>query len=258
MSRFTRILPWFAVFVLTCFAYLWFFGLQTFFALQARKIGREVPIVGSVPVEVEDQIVSPAKGEKVSFQGVEFDVPWSDLDDAKTRSVGNCRLVKFLSGNSILLCVGAPGMFMDNMFKNKNAEPELFTRIYGTDVLRSDYALMKAIYRTTPNDIGLFTPSGRAAALSSVIMIKAIAPPTTDSAIYNIRSKSFQGFQLGNPARRPAKMCLQLYADDIEIEISLEQSRTGPTPPVSQADLNRIIRSARKTTPPSTLVTNPG
>jgi hypothetical protein len=49
-----------------------------------------------------------------------------------------------------------------------------------------------------------------------------------------------------NPRRRPVKMCLQLYADDVEFEINLEQNKTGPSPAITQADLNRIIQTAHK------------
>jgi hypothetical protein len=41
-------------------------------------------------------------------------------------------------------------------------------------------------------------------------------------------------------------MCLQLYADDVEFEINLEQIKTGPSPAITQADLNRIIQTAHK------------
>jgi hypothetical protein len=237
---------WIGAFVVTCAVYIWFFGPQTFFALQTRKIGRQIPIVKSTPVELEDLSVAQAKGEKLSFLEASFEVPWDDVVEEKTRIVGNCSLIRFHSGNSVVLCVGQPNEFMNDMFRDKNAEPGLFTRTYGKDVLRSDYTLMKAIYETTPSNINLFTPSSRAAGLASVMVIKALAPPTTDWAIYNVRSKDFWGFQLGNPARQPAKMCLQLYSDDIEFEISLEQEKNGPRPPISQADLNRIIQSAHK------------
>jgi len=51
---------------------------------------------------------------------------------------------------------------------------------------------------------------------------------------------------LGNPARRPKKMCLELYADDVEFEINIMQSESGPTPAITQAEMNRIIQTAHK------------
>lgn len=252
-------LVWVGAFVTACAAWAYFFGAQTFFALQARRIGRQVPIVKSVPRELEDLSVAQSKGEKLSFEGAKFEVPWDDLDEGKTRTVGNCALMVFRSSNSVILCVGPADGFMRDLFRNKTAEPELFARIYGNEVLHSDYALMKAIYQTTPDEISLSTPPNQAAGLASVILIKAIAPPATDATIYNIRSGEFQGFQLGNPSHHPVRMCLQLYADDIEFEFSFERSKTGPPREITQADLNRIIQTAHKAAhAQSVLAVDPG
>jgi hypothetical protein len=233
--------------ILTCAAFVAFFGAQTFFAIQARRIGREVPIVNSVPQPLEDSAIAKTAGEKLSFEGVQFDVPWIDLDQVRTRAVGNCALMKFFSRRSVLLCVGHPDMFMKNLFANKQANPELFNEAYGHEVLRSDYDLMSAIYKTTPSSITLSTPSKRAADLVSILLIKAIAPPTTDWAIFDVKSNDFQGFQLGDPSRRPKKMCLQLYSADLELEFSFEQNAAGPFSAITQADLNRIVQTVRKT-----------
>ena len=84
---------------------LWFFGTQTFFALLARQIARKTPIVKSVPVELNDLSVSEVKGERISFNGIEFEVPWNDVDEQKTRVVGTWALIFFRSGNSMILCI---------------------------------------------------------------------------------------------------------------------------------------------------------
>ena len=132
------------------------------------------------------------------------------------------------------------------MTKSKTPDPELFKAMYGPEVLRSDYTLYKAIFETTPSQINLFTPANRAAGLSSVLIIKAIMPPTTDWAIYKIQSQDFKGFQLGDPVRRPKKMCLELYTDDAHFEINIQQNTTLPGSGITQAELNRIIQTFRK------------
>lgn len=234
------------VIVLACIVYAWFFGPQTFFALLARRTGRQVPIVKSVPVELEDLSVSTTRGAKLSFQEAEFEVPWDDVDEQKTRIVGKWVGVRFRSGRAILLCVGPQDGFIGGLAKDKNIDPNSFASLYGSEVLRSDYTLFKAIYETTPSQISLFTPASRAAGLSSVMIVKALIPPTTDWAIYNIRSKDAKGFQLGSPTRRPKKMCLELFTGNVEFEITLFQSETGPIPAITQAEINRIIQTAHK------------
>jgi hypothetical protein len=243
MSRWKWTLVAVATVVIGGGTYLWFFGPQTFFALQSRKWGRQIPIVKSVPAERQDLSVSKAPGQEISFMGVAFDVPWDDVDEGKSRVVGSWAFIIFRSGNSIILCIEKPKDFMGFMFQKKYASPELFTRLYGPNVLNSDYALKKAIYQTTPSDITLLTSSGKAAGLSSVLIIKAIMPPTTDWAIYNIQTTGMRGFQLGDPIRRPKKMSLELYGDDVEVEINIEQVASGPTPAITQSDINRIIQS---------------
>ena len=229
-----------------CVVYLWFFGTQTFFTLWARNVGRKVPIVKTVPVDLKDLSISQAKGERVSFMGGEFEVPWDDVEQEKTRVVGNWLIVPFRSGKSIVLCVEAADGFIADMTKSKTPNPELFKAMYGPEVLRSDYALHKAIFETTPSEINLFTPANRAAGLGSVILIKAIMPPTTDWAIYKIQSQNFKGFQLGDPIRRPKKMCLELYAEDAHFEINIEQNTSSPGLGISQPELNRVIQTARQ------------
>lgn len=244
MSKWKHRLIWFGIFVVLGGSYLWFFGADTFFALNARRMGRQVPIVNSVPAELKDLTVSRVPGEKLSFQGAEFEVPWDDVE--KTRIVGKWVAISFRSGRSILLCVGPPDGDIVSMSKSKTPDPKLFEAMYGPEVLQSDYALHKAIFAATPGQITLFTPSSRAAGLSAVLLIKAIMPPTTDWAIYNIRSNDFKGFQLGDPVRHPKKMSLELYAADIEFEINIDQPVAGPTPGITQAEINRIIQTVRK------------
>jgi hypothetical protein len=140
-----------------------------------------------------------------------------------------------------------PDGFIKGLSRDKNIDPEVFAQLYGPEVLRSDYALQKAIFETTPSQIGLLTTRSRAAGLFSVIVVKGVMPPTTDSAIYNIQSNEFKGFQLGNPARRPKKMCLELYKDDAHFEIVIDQSVDGGSSGITQAELNRIIQTAHGT-----------
>jgi hypothetical protein len=244
MSKWLRILIAIGIIGVVCAVYLWFFGIQTLYVFETRKIGRKIPLVNSVPVELHDSSVSKAQGEKLSFMSAEFEVPWDDVDEKKSKIVRNWAFIIFRSGNAMILCVNPPKEFMSSMFQDKSASPELFTGLYGAGVLRSDYELEKAIFETTPSKVTLLTPSNRAMGLTYVLALKGIMPPTTDWAIYNIQNKSLKGFQLGDPIRRPFKMALELYGDDVEMEIVIVQKESGPTLAITQADINRIIQSA--------------
>lgn len=244
MPKLKRVLIVLGVGVLTIGTYLWLFGIQTFFALESRRIGREAPIVNNSPVALSNLDISRAEGQRISFKGIQFEVPWNDVDLEKSRVSAGWAFVVFRSGKSIIACVTSPNDFMNEVFRDKAATPQEFAALYGPGVLQSDYEFKKAIFETTPNEINLLTPSGRAAGLSAVLLLKAIMPPTTDWAIYSIKSAYFNGFQLGDPRRRPKKMSLELFGQNTEIEINFDQPESGPTPAITQPEINRIVQSA--------------
>jgi hypothetical protein len=109
VSKRRRIIIGLGASVVVCGLYLWFFGTQTFCAIEARWTGRRVPIVDSVPVDLADLSISSKPGDTLSFHGVEFEVPWSDIDESKTRVVGNRLDVVFRSDKSLLICLTGPG-----------------------------------------------------------------------------------------------------------------------------------------------------
>jgi len=43
------------------------------------------PVARVVPTDLKDQSVSEAPGKKLSYFGYEFQIPWSDLDEAQTK-----------------------------------------------------------------------------------------------------------------------------------------------------------------------------
>ncbi len=248
MSKRGRVLFWLGAFVLLSFAYLWCFGVQTFFLLQTRKIARKAPVARNVPVELSDLSISPAPGKKLSYLGYEFEVPWKDVDEEKSKVTGNIVAIVFRSGNTILLFVVPPRDFIKSTEKNFHGYIEVFKRMYGESVLHSDYAFKRAIYESTPRKITLLTSRQDTVGLSMIILMKSIMTPMLDSEIYAIQSKEFQGFQLGNPLQRPERMAVELYTDDVELEFNFKQKDGGPTPAITQAEINRIIQTAHKST----------
>src|SRR2546429_6773060 len=84
MSTRGRILIGLFVVVLVCVAYLWFFGFQTLIALEARYLARKAPVVRVAPAQLRDFSISRSPGRKLSYFGYEFEVPWNDVDEAKS------------------------------------------------------------------------------------------------------------------------------------------------------------------------------
>jgi len=78
-------------------AYLWFFGVATMLALEARYVAWRVPIVKTTPTELPDQSIAQASGQKLNYFGYEFEIPW-EIDEAKSKQVGQMHLVAFSLG----------------------------------------------------------------------------------------------------------------------------------------------------------------
>jgi hypothetical protein len=126
-------------------------------------------------------------------------------------------------------------------------DAEGFRHVFGEQAFQSDYELKRAIFESTPNSVTLFTPIPTIVSRAMMLTIKAIIVPGNDTEIYTIRSGNFKGFQIGNPARRPSRIALQLCAEDGELELTLAQRKEGPPPSITQAEINRIIQTVRRT-----------
>src|SRR2546429_1773968 len=61
-----------------------FFGFQTLIALEARYLARKAPVVRVAPAQLRDFSISRSPGRKLSYFGYEFEVPWNDVDEAKS------------------------------------------------------------------------------------------------------------------------------------------------------------------------------
>ena len=70
MSRWKRVLISFGIVVVACVTYLWLFGTQTFFVLEAHSAARKLPFVKLTPIELTDLSVSQAPGMKLSYFGL--------------------------------------------------------------------------------------------------------------------------------------------------------------------------------------------
>ena len=248
MAKWKRVLLWCGGFAVLLIAYAWSFGLQTACVWETRWLARKSPFVNNTPATLPDATISNEPGRKLSYLGYEFEAPWQDLDEGKSKIIRNLpvAVIAFHAHNSILLSVVPPRDFVDTISKATPTYPMIFRRMYGDQVLQSDYALLKAVYNATPRKITLFSSRQDAVGLSMILIVKAIIAPTADSEIYSIRSKDFQGFQLGNPSHRPARIEIKLFGEDVHLEFSIQQKANDVAPSITQAELNRIIQTVHK------------
>jgi|SRR5690242_13681655 len=226
--------------------YLWFFGASTMFVLETRYVGWKAPVVKREPKELTDLSVTAAPARKFSFGGYEFDGPWDDVDEGKTRIVGKMEIIVFRSGHTMLISTPPSKEFVNGVLQS-GFDRESFRRIYGDEPLASDYAMYSLMLHTTPEKITLFTPRREAVGSMMMLTIKAIPiPDSASTGLFTIHNQSLQGFQYGDPQKRAPRIIIDLLGDNGGIEFNIGQRKEGSCPAITQAELNCIIQSTRK------------
>lgn len=221
----------------------WFFALP----LEAYYWARRVPVLRQTPVPVRDLSLTESAGRKIVFCGCAFDVPWSDLDEARTKTGGNSTILYFDSGLVTLLKCEPPREFVEGVLSSIKVSPEQFRRAFGEGALASDYTLTRLMLETTP--MSFHTPPRQQGPLMSLLVLKAMATPPADSGMFAIHTEGFDGFQYQDPRARPDSVLMNLFAEDRGLEFQLFLNYHGASPDVSQADINRIVRTIHKVGP---------
>ncbi|MFY9949776.1 MAG: hypothetical protein WAK27_13850 [Candidatus Sulfotelmatobacter sp.] len=227
---------------------VWFFGLP----LEAWYYARRIPVLRETPAPVRDEAITESSGRTITFCGSEFDVPWNDLNDAKTKSGGNSTTLYFESGLVALVKCLPPREFVAGVLSSIKVSPKSFGQAFGDSALESDYALWRIILETTPDALNVRTPHRQQGALMALLVLKAMATPRADSGMFSIHGDGFDGFQYQDPQSktRPDWVLMDLFAKDRGLEFQFFLNYHGASPHVSQADINRIVRTVRKVAPP--------
>jgi hypothetical protein len=223
----------------------WFYALP----LEARYWARQVPVLRQTPAPVRDSSVTESTGRKIAFCGCAFDVPWGDLDDAKTKTGGNSTILYFDSGLVALLKCEPPREFVEGVLSSTKMRSESFKRAFGDTALESDYGLTRLMLETTPDAITVRTPHGQQGPLMAMLVLKATATPPADSGMFAIHTDEFDGFQYENPRAMPNKILMSLFAADRGLEFQFFLDYHGASVHMSQADINRIVRTVHKVGP---------
>src|SRR5215467_12802123 len=158
MSTRARVLIGLFVVLLLCAAYVWFFGFQTLVLLEARYLTRKTPAVSMAPAALADSSVSPEPGKKLTYFGYQFEVPWSDVDEAKSGLIAdqNKAMIVFQSGNTLSVWQGSPRAFLNAVLSNDKIDQNTLRRIVGDEALQSDFALYRTILQMTPDKMTPF------------------------------------------------------------------------------------------------------
>jgi len=247
MSRWKRVLISFGIVIVACVTYLWLFGTQTFFVLEAHKVARKLPFVKRTPIELTDLSISQAPGMNLSYFGYEFEIPWTDIDGEKTKIVGgNKAIIVFRSENVLSVWSGPPHEFMNGLLDQGKIDRDSFRKVYGDEALQSDYNFQRLILETTPDKITLLSSRKTAVSQGVLLMVKAICVRgDPNSGIFAVQGKEFKGFQYGRPQSPPNRLLVELFPENGHLDLIFGQKKDGPTV-ISQADINRIVQTIHK------------
>ena len=217
--------------------------------LIARKLPRNARLT---PADLKDLSISRAPGLRASYMGYEFDLPWSDLDNAHTRlypEENPSRVVMpFHSGLVLTVNAVPPGEWAKGLATTFKVSPQTLQAALGPETMQSDYSFLNMLYEFTPERMNYWAISPRVHYREGfLLMIKSLALlPCADSGIFRIQNQRYKGFQQGDPAARNKEILVNLYSDEDSIELSFRQGKYLKEGGVTQPEINRIVQSLNK------------
>ena len=245
MSTRARVLIGLFVVLLLCVAYLWFFGFQTLILLEARFLTRKAPAVSLAPAPLQDLSISRSAGRKLSYFGYEFEVPWNDVDEAKSgvNADKNKVMIVFQSGNTLSVWHGSPRAFLNTVLSNDKIDQNTLRRIVGDEALQSDFALYRTILQMTPEKMTPFESQTDAANQALLLLVKGFSmPPGADSGVFTVTAGEFSGFQFGRPQNQFSEVSVRLFSNSSSLNFIFKQNPGSPAV-ISQSDINRLLQT---------------
>ena len=249
MSRRKRILVSLGVLAAASITYFWLFGIQTIFVVGAHNAARKLPFLNRTPVALTDLSISQAPGIKLSYFGYAFEMPWTDIDNDKIKIVGgNKVIIPFHSGSAFMMWSAPPHEFVNNVVEKMKLDRESFQKIYGAEMLQSDYSFMRLILDTTPSKITVSSTRERDVSQETLLLLKGMSLSLygdPDSGIFDVSGREFKGFQYGSPQNPSGRINVELFPEGGHLDLFFGEKKDGGTP-ITQADINRVVQTMHK------------
>ena len=223
-------------------------------ALSFYAARRVPPVARVVPTELEDRSASEASGTKLSYFGYDFEVPWTDIDETRTKLYPKDKPEKtrvdlyFHSGLHLILIALPPREWTSSSDPDIQSVARVVATVFGRDAIASDYNFVRAIYQFSPDRMHYWAlPPGVHYGEQAVLVAKSVMLlKPADTGIFNLQNKFFKGFQQGNPRVRQDVLFAHLYSDEGSVELTFDQ-KAYLSGSVTQPEINRIVQSLHKT-----------
>jgi hypothetical protein len=232
------------MFGLFAVAIIW--GLPIVTSIQVAK--KALPGSRAIPRELDDHSVSNAPGAKLSYFGREFQLPWDDIDEAKTELYPKENptrvILTFRSGLRVSFSKFPPKEFVNGLGKSFGMSPQRAEAAFGND----DYEFLRALYEVTPDKMHRWSLSSEVHARETILVtIKSISlMPSAKDGIFRVQNDDYRGFQQGSPQLRSKGIVVDLYSSDGGVEILFSQNDYKNPAGLTQAEINRVVQSVRK------------
>jgi len=240
-----RILIVLAVVVVLGGVYWWFDGARMKPVLESYYMGVKNPALKLVPKEVKDPWMARQAMSKLTYSGYEFEIPWDYADEKSTDIRGNKVVIHFNSGNDISFAVLPAGRLVNKVLSSADEEG-IFPQSLGEQILRSDYPLTQRILETTPGKVSLLSSRTDAITVRDLLLLKQNEMPADSTGLFMYKFKGYRCLQFGNPEARPHSFSVNLYSDANTLSLEFTQATDATAAPLSQADVDSIVRSVRK------------
>src|SRR5215469_13166186 len=129
-------------------AYLW--GFPTANYLFYRQQAKKFPILNYKPVDLDTVTVNHHPGMVLTHKGLSFEVPWTDLDQAKSKTVGAWVIFSFSSGAVLTLCPPGNGEDLrDVVAKQFGGDRQKLASAFGIGSEGTNYAFHLALLKVS-------------------------------------------------------------------------------------------------------------
>jgi hypothetical protein len=229
-----------------CLGVVWLIGQEVLACMPwyfARQMSRDYPRLSILPRPLPDTTVAAMSRIEVKLFGCSFQMPWAEAD--KVTEGKSVTLMSFKSGGSLMFF--DPVTQTDNIRIMRDAGVKRgvdIERVLGPDIFGSNYDLIAAAIRMTPQQVRLLASRRENARNMALLAVKLSDSPTNSNALYEVQQGEVRGFQMGDPAVAPFDVRLELFdKSDRHYSLWLNTSKGAISPSITQAQINAIVRS---------------
>jgi hypothetical protein len=190
---------------------------------------------------------APAKqpGLKLAAYGYEFEVPWGDIDNEKTRSGDFVTIYYFRSGPFLMFTNPEKAANARGIFLADDEKRSVAMQMWGDKTLESNFTLTRAMLETSPAQMSVFAPRPKIVGMGILLTLKIIPATGGETGIFAFDAPTIRGFQMGDPDKRPKSISVRAFdMGDHQLEITFG-IQTGYAWQITQAEVNRVLQTVR-------------